>query len=122
MIRMLAIAAAALALSGCDEVSYSVTAPGVEKSARFIGVTLPDGTTKMVPAVAMKKQQTFDEMRKALKERCDRLTGIDHLKDLPFGEEVFVFKATCDSGEFQVTAIGEDVYVKRWTGRLQDAS
>lgn len=119
MIRLLTIASA-LTLAACDEVSYSVKTPKVEKSTKLISVELPGSPARMLAATELKDPAVLASAREMLEPRCTTVTTLDRFEGHPIGSDIVVYRATCPSGEYQLLQIGEQVAIAKWTGKLVD--
>ena len=119
MMRPLMILSA-LALGACDEVSYSVKAPGLEKSAKLISVELPGSPATMMPATELTDPAVLASAKEMLDPRCKTVTGLDRFEGHPVGGDIIVYRATCESGEYQLLQIGEQVAIAAWNGKLVD--
>jgi hypothetical protein len=117
MVRLLIITSA-LALAACDEVTYSVKAPGAEKSSKLISVELAGSPARMVAVTEMTDPAALASAKDMLGGRCQAVTGLDRLEGHPIGGEIVVYRASCDSGEYQLLQIGEQVAIADWTGKL----
>ena len=117
MIRIVMILGT-LALAACDEVSYSVQAPGVEKSVKLISVELPGRKAEMLNATELKDPTVLASAKEMLGERCEKVDSLDRFEGNPLGGDIIVYRATCESGEYQLLQIGEQVAIGNWTGKL----
>lgn len=119
MTRLLMIASV-LALAACDEVSYSVKTPTVEKTTKMISVEVAGAPAKMLPAAELKDTETLASAKEMLGTRCDTVTSLDRFEGHPIGGDILVYRATCPSGEYQLLQIGDQVAIAAWTGKLAD--
>lgn len=117
MIRIVMILGT-LSLAACDEVSYSVQAPGVEKSVKMISVELPGRKAEMLNATELKDPTVLASAKEMLGERCETVSSLDRFEGNPLGDDIIVYRATCESGEYQLLQIGEKVAIADWTGKL----
>lgn len=117
MIRIMMILGT-LALAACDEVSYSVQAPGVDKSVKLISVELPGRKPEMLNATELKDPTVLAGAKELLGDRCQTVSSLDRFEGNPVGGDIVVYRATCESGAYQLLQIGEQVAIGNWTGKL----